>query len=327
MAWPPMSDWMRTVWNAARMPGQSHRGPLPAADTALEELAGRLRADVVELAAKIGERNVRRRPRELAEAADWIDARLAATGLPATRQEYSVDDTPCHNIELEIPGTKLADQIVVVGAHYDSVVGCPGANDNGSGVAALVSLAGMLTALPPAPRTLRLVAFVNEEAPYAHSPLMGSWVYARACRRRAENITAMLSLETIGYYSDQPGSQRYPPGVGKFYPSEGNFIGFVGSVRYARLVRQAVEAFRRNEPFPSQGGALPESIPNIGFSDHWSFWQEGYPALMVTDTAPFRYPYYHLPEDTWDQIDYPKMARVVRGLRWVVDHLRKKEEV
>jgi Zn-dependent M28 family amino/carboxypeptidase len=165
------------------------------------------------------------------------------------------------------------------------------------------------------------VLFVNEELPYAHTPDMGSWVYARRCRARGERVTGMLSLETIGYYSDKPGSQRYPAPVGWFYPSIGNFIGFVGNTRYGELVRQVVGAFRRCERFPSQGGAMPESISHIGRSDHWSFWQEGYPALMVTDTAPFRFPYYHTPEDTIDKIDFDRTARVVRGLTGVVRSL------
>jgi hypothetical protein len=165
------------------------------------------------------------------------------------------------------------------------------------------------------------VAFVNEESPYAHTEEMGSWVYARRCRRRGENVTAMLSLETIGYYSDAPGSQKYPPPVGLLYPSKGDFIAFVGNTRYGGLVRQAVAAFRRHELFPSEAGALPEAIPSIGFSDHWSFWQEGYPALMVTDTAPYRYPYYHTSEDTVGQVDFERTARVVRGLKSVVTAL------
>lgn len=92
-------------------------------------------------------------------------------------------------------------------------------------------------------------------------------------------------------------------------------------LRYGKLVRHVVVAFRRNEQFPSEGGALPESMSSIGRSDHWSFWQEGYPALMVTDTAPFRYPYYHTPEDTVDKIDFERMARVVRGLHGVITSL------
>ena len=313
-------DWPIAVWNLIRMPGRSHRGPLPMMDEELVQLAAELRRHVAQLAEEIGERNVLHRPGELAQAADYIEAEFAGAGYEVKRQEYQVSGTTCSNLEVEIPGTTRPDEIVVVGAHYDSVPGSPAANDNGSGVAAVLALARSFRSIPPE-RTLRFVAFVNEEKPYAHTGQMGSVVYARRCRERGEKVMAMLSLETIGYYSDEPGSQKYPPPIGRFYPSTGNFIAFVGNTRYGWLVREVVAAFRRSEAFPSEGGVLPESIPNIGFSDHWSFWQEGYPALMVTDTANFRYPYYHTAEDTVDKVDFERMARVVRGLKSVVADL------
>lgn len=299
------------------MPGRSHRGPLPPADDRLLELASELRRHVTLLADEIGERNVRFRPGELARTAEYIAAELDDAGYSVQHQEYDVDGTTCANLDVEIPGTTRPDEIVVIGAHYDSVANCPAANDNGSAVAALLSLARTFSGSQN-DRTLRFVAFVNEEAPYAHTEQMGSWVYARRCREREEKVTAMLSLETIGYYSDQPGSQKYPAGLGLLYPSKGNFIAFVGNSRYGQLVREVVRAFRQNEKFPSQGGAMPNVISDIGRSDHWPFWQEDYPALMVTDTAPFRYPYYHTPDDTVDKIDFERTARVVRGLESVI---------
>lgn len=286
------------------------------ADARLARLATELRRHVTHLAREIGERNVSQRPRELALAADYIEGELAGAGYEARRQAYEVAGLPCSNLEVEIPGARRADEVVVIGAHYDTVPGSPGANDNGSGVAAVLALARRFVRLR-GDRTLRFVAFVNEELPYARTDKMGSCVYARRCRERGEKVTAMLSLETIGCYSDALGSQRYPPPLGLLYPSRGDFIAFVGSTRYAALVRQVVAAFRRNEPFPSRGGALPVAVAAIGRSDHRSFWQEGYPALMVTDTAPFRYPHYHTPEDTVDKIDFEKTARVVRGLESV----------
>jgi Zn-dependent M28 family amino/carboxypeptidase len=286
----------------------------------LRLLATELRQHVAHLAEKIGERNVLRRPRELAEAADYIQAELAKSGYAAKRQEYEVSGVACHNLEVEIIGAARPEEIVIIGAHYDSVVGTPGANDNGSGVAALLVLAQRFSGRKIG-RTLRLVAFVNEEPPHFQTEEMGSWVYARRCRQRDEKVTAMLSLETIGYYSDAPGSQKYPPPFSFFYPSTGNFIGFVGNRRSGDLLNQVVASFRQHEPFPSEAGALPEFIPGVGFSDHWSFWQEGYPAVMVTDTAPLRYPHYHEPTDTTDKIDFEKLARVVRGLEKVVTDL------
>ena len=312
-----VAHWLLAGWNVIRMPGKSHRGPLPPADDELLQLAAELRRHVARLAEEIGERNLLNRPGELTQAADYIEAEFAGARYEVKRHEYEVSGSTCCNLEVEILGTTQPEEIVIVGAHYDSVEGSPAANDNASGVAAILSLAHSFAG-SPGDRTLRFVAFVNEEKPFAHSEQMGSWVYARRCRERGENVTAMMSLETIGYYSDEPGSQKYPAPIGLLYPSTGNFIAFVGNTRYRALVRQVVAAFRRSEPFPSEGGALPETIPNIGFSDHWSFWQEGYPALMVTDTANFRYPYYHTPQDTVDKMDFERTARVVRGLGSVV---------
>lgn len=303
-----------------RMPGRTYRGALPVADDRLREIASELREHVTYLAETIGERNVSRRPQELKQAAEYIARQLEDAGFVVQRQEYDVEGIACENLEVEILGTSVPDEIVVIGAHYDSVADCPAANDNASGVAAVIRLARAFSASCPQ-RTLRFVAFVNEEAPYAHTDKMGSWVYARGCRKRQENVIAMLTLETIGCYSDLKGSQQYPPLLDWLYPSTGNFIAFIGNTRYSRLVRQVLRTFRENERFPSQGGALPEAVSDIGRSDHWPFWQEGYPALMVTDTAPFRYQHYHTPEDTVDKIDFEKMARVVRGLESVTRDL------
>jgi hypothetical protein len=309
-----------SIWTLVRMPGRRYRGPLPAPDQGLLDLAGTLRVDVWKLAHEIGERNVSHRPAQLAFAEEFIAAELEEAGYRVERQRYEVMGVSCANLQAEISGNAQVDQIVVVGAHYDSVPGSPAANDNASGVAALLSLARTFARVESA-RTIRFVAFVNEEAPYAHTHLMGSRVYAEGCRRRAEDITAMLSLETIGYYDRRPGSQTYPALLGLVYPNTADFIAFVGNSRHGRLVRQAVAAFRRAERFPAIGGSLPEAVSHIGRSDHWSFWQEGYPALMVTDTAPFRYPHYHRPEDTADKLDFESFARVVRGLQHVVADL------
>ena len=176
------------------MPGKSHRGELPPADEALLSLADELRRDVTRLAVDIGERNILNRPQQLAQAADWIEAELKAAGLAPERQEYEVSGGTCCNVEAEIRGSK--QDIVIVGAHYDTRPGTPGANDNTSGVAATLALARRFSKCKP-DRTLRFVAFVNEESPYAHTDRMGSRVYARRCRERNENVVGMMSLATI----------------------------------------------------------------------------------------------------------------------------------
>jgi hypothetical protein len=303
-----------------RMPGKSHRGPLPPGDERLRSLAGELRRHVDQLATHIGERNVLRRPRALAQAADYVEGEWKKAGYKPQRQAYDVSGTRCCNLDAELRGTVRPDEIVIIGAHYDSAPGTPGANDNATGVASLLVLAQRFAQRAPG-RTLRWVSFVNEEPPYFQTEHMGSWVYARRCRERHQRVTAMLSLETMGYYSEAANSQKYPLPFSLFYPSTGNFIGFVGNTASGDLVRQVVGTFRQHEPFPSEGGALPELVPGVGFSDHWSFWQEKYPGLMVTDTAMFRYPPYHEAEDTVDKVDFDRLARVVRGLERVVETL------
>jgi len=187
-------------------------------------------------------------------------------------------------------------------------------------VAAVIELARLIAAEKPA-RTLRLVAFVNEEPPFYHSDAMGSRHYARRSKERGENILAMLSLETIGYYSDWPGSQRYPFPLGFFYPSTGNFIAFVSNLSSRVLLHEAIASFRRHAGIPSEGVAAPAFIPGVDWSDHWSFWREDWAALMVTDTAPYRYPHYHSAQDTPDKVDYERLARVVTGLHGMLREL------
>jgi Zn-dependent M28 family amino/carboxypeptidase len=206
---------------------------------------------------------------------------------------------------------------MVIGAHYDSVQGSPGANDNASGVAAILALARAFARTTPT-RTLRFVAFTNEEPPLFQTTHMGSRVYARRSRERGEKIVLMLSLETIGYYSDEPGSQHLLFPLNLIYPSTGNFIAFVSNVENGFLVRQLVGSFRQQAQFPSEGGALWGLIPGVGWSDHWAFWKEGFPAVMVTDTALFRYPAYHSNADRPEFVQYERMARVVSGLHAVI---------
>lgn len=302
-----------------RMPGKSHRGPLPPLTPEQEALREQLRRHVLHLAGQIGERNLFQ-PNRLNAAADYIEAELARTGRPVSRQSFEARRVLCHNLEIEIPGTDRPDELLVVGAHYDSVSDSPGADDNASGVAALLELAKAFAARPVG-RTLRLVAFANEEPPFFMTEEMGSLVYARRCRERGERVVLMLSLESLGYYSERPRSQRYPFPLGLFYPSRGDFIGFVGRTADAAWVRRCVRLFRQHAQFPSEGGALPGWLPGVGWSDHWAFWQAGYPAVMITDTAIFRSPHYHSADDTPDKIDFDRLARVVDGIRRIVASL------
>jgi len=202
--------------------------------------------------------------------------------------------------------------VVIVGAHYDSCFN-PGADDNASGVAALLELARLVRG-EPLGRTVKFIAFTNEEPPIFQTEQMGSHVYARAARARGEDIRAVLVLEMLGYYDDRRGSQQYPPLFGLFYPSQANFISVVSDFGSRRLCRQVSQAFKRASAFPIESVSTFRSIPGVTWSDHWSFWQEGYPAVMVTDTAFLRNPHYHQMSDTWETLDYERMATVVLGL-------------
>ena len=304
-------------WFGMRMPGRnvSKAGPLSPDEIALRE---ELRANVQKLAGEIGERNMWHYTK-LNAAADFIEHSFAQARLRTRRDSYDMGGQTCYNIEAEIPGAH--PEIILVGAHYDSVFGSPGANDNGTGVAATLALARKFASAKPK-HTLRFVAFVNEEPPYFLSGEMGSLVYARRCKERGEKISAMMSLETIGYFSDAPHSQTYPsPGLGMFYPKTGNFIGFVRNVHSRALLRRVITLFRKHAKIPSEGASLPSFIPGVSWSDQWSFWQQGYRAIMVTDTAPFRYPYYHSSSDTPDKLDYDRFTLVVSGMEKVIEDL------
>jgi hypothetical protein len=301
------------------MPGKNilRAAPLLGAEIGLRT---ELIDDVRKLGLEIGERNMLRYP-QLNAAADFIEDSFSRAGLRSRRDTYELSGRACHNIEAEIHGVR--PQVVIIGAHYDSVFGSPGANDNGSGVAAMLALARRFAGKPVG-QTLRFVAFANEEPPYFQTEQMGSFIYASRCKAHGDEISAMISLETIGFFSDAPRSQTYPSlGLGAFYPTTGNFIGFVGNVRSRSLLRRAISLFRQQEKLPSEGGALPSFISGVGWSDQWAFWQHGYPGIMITDTALFRYPHYHAATDTPDKLDYDRFALVVSGVERVIEELAK----
>jgi Zn-dependent M28 family amino/carboxypeptidase len=267
---------------------------------------------VRELAVAIGERNVYR-PQALRAAAEYIAQTWRAQGYAVTTQEYEAYGVRCANLEVARAGVSRPREILLIGAHYDSVRGCPGANDNGSGVASMLEISRHFATLTPA-LTVRFVAFVNEEPPSFFTAQQGSAVYAKAARERGDDIRLMVSLETLGCYFDQPGSQRYPLLFRYFFPDRGNFLGLVSDLRSGRVMRRMAKTFRRHSDFPLEHVAAFRWIPGIAWSDHLSFWRQGYPALMVTDTAFYRYHYYHTPEDTPDKLTYPAFGRATEAL-------------
>ena len=304
-------------YRSFRMPGRSYTGSQEPLDNFQSRVRDHLREHVNVLAGQIGERNMSHYDR-LEQSALYIRRVLELMGGYKVEEfDYDIQGKTCRNLYVKLDGTEESKGIVVIGAHYDSVAGSPGANDNASGVAAVLELARIMKNDSPA-QPIMFAFFPNEEPPFFQTKNMGSLVLAREFARKKLPITGMISVETIGYYSDQPGSQKYPSGIASFYPNTGNFIGFVSNLHSRRLLQKALAEFRASTHFPSEGATLPSWVEGVGFSDHWSFWEEGHRAIMVTDTAPFRYPYYHTANDTPDKVDYDKMARVVVGLKHVV---------
>jgi Zn-dependent M28 family amino/carboxypeptidase len=304
--------WSLMIW----MPGESYRQPLPPLSTTEAKLQAILKQDIETLSNKIGSRNFQSYA-NLILARDFLTTELTTTGYTVNRQEYTAEGKTFSNLEVEIPGSTRADEILVIGAHYDSAFTSPGANDNATGAAAILALAREFAGTKPQ-RTIRFVEFTNEEPPYFWTKNMGSLVYAQRAKQRGDKIVGMFSLETLGYFSDKANSQQYPPQLNLLYPNQGNFLGFVGNIDSRELLRNTIRSFRTQAQFPSEGAALPNVLPGVGWSDHWSFWQQGYQAVMITDTAPFRYPHYHTLEDSINKIDFEKLSRVVSGISKVI---------
>jgi hypothetical protein len=288
--------------------------PLHARERAL---VTELRQSVEHLAGKIGERNADKKW-ELADAADWIAGELERAGYAVERQGYEAAGIAALNLSVDVIGRESRDQIVVIGAHYDSAQGSPGADDNASGVAAVLALARRFRETRPA-RTLRFALFSLEEPPHFQTETMGSLIFARTSAERGEKISSMLSIESIGYYTDAPGSQRTPRAAAAGHSTTGNFIAVVANPESSALVDGVAASLRQHGSLPVERATLAED--EAGWSDHWAFWQIGVPAAMITDTAPFRNPHYHRPTDTVDKLDFERMARAVAGLEHVIAEL------
>lgn len=303
------------------VPGKPHRGALPPLTPEETALAASLKHHIATIAAR--EHNVAHYD-ELEEVARYIEGALASLGYAIGRQEFLADGKLVRNIDVTVePARQKSDpEVIVVGAHYDSAPGSPGANDNASGTAAVIELARLLRDLDAtSDKRIRFALFVNEEPPYFMTEAMGSLNYARALAQRNERVVAMYSLETIGFYSSEPGSQVYPAPFGLIFPDRGDFVAFVGLLGSRALVQETVRSFRAHTLFPTIGGVAPGFIPGISWSDHWAFAEHGFQAVMVTDTAPFRYPHYHRPSDTPDKVDAENLARVVKGIERVIRDL------
>jgi peptidase M28-like protein len=300
------------VW-MTRMPGRSHPAALPPLTEEETLVRDRIAHHVAVLAGEIGERNTSH-PQALHRAQAYLTQELTEAGYTVVTDPYLVGGEEVTNLEATLPGPGKAEGYFVVGAHYDSALGTPGANDNASGVAVVLELARLLRSARPGV-DIRWLFFVNEEQPFFGTTDMGSRRYADRAAGRDETVRGMISVETVGYYASEAGTQQYPFPFQLLYPRTGNFVAFVSNLGSRALLSRCIGAFRRKGTLPSEGAALPGSLPGVGWSDQWGFWQQGYPAIMVTDTAFLRYPEYHRPTDTAERVDAARVARVVTGLR------------
>jgi FtsZ-binding cell division protein ZapB len=282
--------------------------------------AENLKKHVVALAKDIGERNFMQY-QNLERSANYIKQEFRNYGYQPQEQIYSLEGKSFRNIFAAKAGKAQPDKIIIICAHYDSVIGSCGADDNASGVAGLLELARILSQ-EELNCTIKFIAFTNEEPPFFMSKDMGSFRYAQEAKKRKEDILGVLCLESIGYYSDKKGSQSYPLGFRFFYPDKGNFIAVVSNFGSQDFLRKIVREFRKQSNFPLQFLTAPMFLaPAISFSDHWSFWKFGYKAVMVTDTAFYRNPYYHTAADTYEKLDYTSMQDAVAGLCGVIKAL------
>lgn len=280
----------------------------------MEEIKSNLMDIISYLSEYIGQRSYRD-IEKLNITADFIEQKLSSYGCLVERQYFNYKDNLYSNIIGEIKGTDNKDKsLLIIGAHYDTVIGTPGADDNASGVAGMLELV-RLTAYAPFRKTARFVAFCLEEPPVYMTKNMGSYVYAKSLHDTKAQVYGMISLEMIGFYSDIAYSQYYPNHFFRyFYPDKGNFIAFVGNIASMRFTQKVKKNFKIASSLPVESLNGPSIIPGVDFSDHRNFWKFGYPAFMITDTGFYRNPNYHEPGDTASTLNYDSMSELVLGL-------------
>lgn len=305
------------VWHLTAMPGESFHGSPPVTDPALEAELARV---VRHLSVEIGERNISNAPKRLEEAAGWLRGELQAMGYTVTAQRFEAKGVMVENLVVERRGATRPGEIVVVGGHYDSAPGTPGADDNATGVAATLSLARTFATRQPA-RTVRFMFFTNEEPPHFRTRDMGSVHAAALAKEQHEDLRAVLSLETMGYADPARHSQHSPWPLSAVSPDTGDFLAFVASTDSRPLAETCVRVFREHGQVASEGVAAPAFVQGIDWSDHGPYAKAGYQALMVTDTALFRNPHYHEASDLPPTLNFSFLARATTGLSYVVEHL------
>ena len=287
----------------------------------IKETTKRLHDHLEALTVTIGERSVLT-PQNLKRTAEYIETFYQDIGVSVHREPYSYRNYEVANIVSEISFGDNPAKRFILGAHYDSVAGTVGADDNASAVAVQLETARQLNALKDGQSALNLavtfVSFALEEPPTYGTRHMGSRVYALKARKEKEQIDGMICLEMVGYTCHQPGCQSYPFPLMFFgYPKQGDYIGIVGNLSSGSLTQSLFRNFRKNPKLPVIKLTVPLGgwlLPSVRLSDHASFWDKGYKAVMITDTAFFRNRHYHTPSDTMDKLDFGFMAELVESL-------------
>ena len=309
---------------AARAPaGPARPAPLPPPTEEERALAERLRATVSHLALEVGERHAAE-GWNLATATDDIARTLEKMGYEVRRQGLVAgQDVVVQNVEVHVSGGEHGGQTLVVGAHFDTSAGTPGADSDASGVAAVLELARAFRERK-LERTVRFAFFTNEEAPHFQTDHMGSLVYAKDLATQGLDVVGMMSIDGIGAYSVEPGSARFPAELAPHYPTTGDFLAVVGNEPSRALLEEVTASMKKHATLPIVGSVLGADTPFAASSDQWAFWKVGMPAIMITDTGPFRYAHYHQKTDLPEHLDFDRMARVVLGLEQTLAELAEK---
>jgi len=290
-----------------------------------DEIESNLRLHVDRLAGLIGPRTLKQ-PKTIEATIGYIRRQWNEMGYSVAEETYDAIGDIATNLIVEQPGTKRSDEIILLGAHYDTVSTTPGADDNASAVAVLLEVSRLLKDHAGS-RTMWYVAFACEEPPYFNFDSMGSQHNAREARERGDKIIGMLCLEMVGYFRDEVGSQAVPPTIPKFlhrfFPQRGNFLAAVGNLSSWKLAWSFRRGFKRGTRLPLLSLVLPERVNEIRLSDNSSYWDQGYPALMLTDTSFLRNPHYHMASDLPETLDYRRMTLVTEGVAAAIKRLLK----
>jgi len=286
----------------------------------LADIKNNLRKTVHFLSNEIGSRGYEEID-ALTRTADYIISELSTYGYAVSEQPYEVEGRIYKNIYTEIRGIKSPEKVLIIGAHYDTVAGTPGADDNASGIAGLLELARLLRNRT-FDKTIQFAAFTLEEPPFFRSRFMGSHVFAQSLNQKGLDVEGVICLEMIGYFTDEPGSQLFPVPFFRWkYPTKGNFIIIVSNIHSKRFLNRVVSGFKKGSDLPVESLSSIPLLPGVDFSDHRSFWKYNYKAVMVTDTAFYRNPQYHGIGDIPEILDYERMAKVILGLKSSIEEI------